>query len=124
MTSPFGPTCPAAAVPIAPKMPGADHGADREHDQVAGAEHALERRPAARRRRAVLDGFALEELRHGLRSSASCRPEAHTMTRKPALYRVAEVLSRVLRGQKPPRSHHRSKRYAVSLDTTATPRSG
>ena len=42
MTSPFGPIWPAAAVPIAPKMPGADHGADRQHDQVAGAERALQ----------------------------------------------------------------------------------
>ena len=44
---------------------GADHGADREHDQIAGAERALERDNAlALHLREVRDGFPLKELRH------------------------------------------------------------
>ncbi len=41
---------------------GADHGADRQHDQVAGAERRASALAAVRCRRAVRDGFAPEEL--------------------------------------------------------------
>jgi len=42
--------CPAAAVADRAEDPRADDGADRQHDEVAGSEHALER-PAASRAR-------------------------------------------------------------------------
>ena len=52
-TSPSGPTCPAAAVPIAPKMPAPITAPIASIDQIAGAEHALQRVRPDQRRRAV-----------------------------------------------------------------------
>ena len=51
--------------PDCPENPGADDRADREHDQVAGAEHALERLLAFRHELGY--GFALKQLRHEIR---------------------------------------------------------
>ena len=43
MTSPSGRTFTGRRGADRREDPGADHGADGEHDQIAGAEHALER---------------------------------------------------------------------------------
>ena len=42
MTSPFGPDLPGRRGADRAEDAGADHRADRQHDQVAGAEHALQ----------------------------------------------------------------------------------
>ena len=66
MTSPFGPTWPAAAVPIGAEDAGADDRADRQHDQIARAEHALERMLTFRDQ--LGDGLALKQLIHVVRN--------------------------------------------------------
>ena len=45
---------------------GADHRADRQHDQIAGAEHALQAAFALRQQ--LGDGFSSEEVEHQVRS--------------------------------------------------------
>ena len=61
-----------------PEDAGADHGADREHDEVAGAQDAPQ--PAFPFREQLADGFSLEDLQHqigsGLKAQGSGAAQA------------------------------------------------
>ena len=63
MTSPFGTDLPRRRRADRAEDAGADHRADRQHDQIAGAEHALQRVRAVRRLQ-IGDRLAREELGH------------------------------------------------------------